>query len=235
MEILIAVAVVFIGSFIQSSVGFGLAVVAAPILYFIDPVYVPAPITVCALTLSLANAWSHRRVISFRGLKFAIIGRVPGTICGALLLLWIHQKALALWLGISVLAAVGLSLRKITLTPTPAAMASAGFMSGFMGTGTSIGGPPMALVMQHQAGEYIRANMAAFFTVSCVMSLFMLSFVGHFGVEHLLASVPLLPATLAGYWVAMRTLHRISHQLLRPALLTLCTIAGAGAVASYWA
>jgi len=110
----------------------------------------------------------------------------------------------------------------------------AGFLSGFMGTSTSIGGPPMALVMQHQENDFIRANLAAFFVVSCFMSLMMLSSIGRFGMEHIIISLPLMPATLAGYWVAMRTMHRISHENLRRVSLALCVIAGLAAIVSYW-
>ncbi len=234
MEIAIAVAVIFVGSFVQSSIGFGLAIIAAPLLFFIDPAYVPAPITISALTLSLANAAKHWHSISFEGLKFAIIGRVPGTISGGLLLLWIDQRALALWLGLSVLVAVGLSLANVVLKPTKAALFSAGFLSGFMGTSSSIGGPPMALVLQHQANDFIRANMAAFFVVSCLMSLTMLFSVDRFGWREIQLALPLMPATLTGYWVAMRSLHLISHQNLRRASLLLCMVAGSTAVASYW-
>ena len=235
MEILIAALVILLGSFVQSSIGFGLAIIAAPVLYLIDPLYVPAPITISALTLSLANALKHRQSISFEGLKFAILGRIPGTVAGGVLLIWIDQQALALWLGIAVLAAVGLSLTNIVLQPTNGAMFSAGFLSGFMGTSSSIGGPPMAMVLQHQANDYIRANLAAFFIASCLMSLFMLALVGHFDSRHLLISLPLLPATLLGYWLAMRFLHLISHQNLRRFSLALCTVAGLAAIASFFA
>lgn len=234
MEIASAVFVIFIGSFIQSSIGFGLAIVAAPVLYFIDPLYVPAPITISALTLSLANSYSHWRSISFRGLRFAILGRVPGTVAGGLLLLWIDQQALALWLGGSVLVAVGLSMSNIIFKANGKSLFCAGFLSGFMGTSSSIGGPPMALVLQHQENDFIRANLAAFFVVSCSMSLLMLSSIGHFGMDHLLISLPLMPATLAGYWLAMRTMHRISHQNLRRFSLGLCAVAGSAAMLSYW-
>lgn len=234
MEIAIAALVIFVGSFVQSSIGFGLAIIAAPILFFIDPLYVPAPITMSALTLSLANSYSHWRSISFQGLKFAIIGRVPGTIAGGFLLLWIDQQALALWLGISVLVAVLLSLSNVVFRPTSGSLFSAGFLSGFMGTSSSIGGPPMALVMQHQENDFIRANLAAFFVVSCCMSLVMLASIGRFGSEQIMISLPLLPATLLGYWLAMKTMHRISHQNLRRGSLLLCAVAGAAAVASYW-
>ncbi len=234
MDIVAAFIVIFVGSFVQSSIGFGLAIIAAPLLFFIDPFYVPAPITISALTLSLANAAKHWDSISFKGLKFAIIGRVPGTIIGGLLLLWIDQRALALWLGLSVLLAVGLSMANIVLKPTNKALFSAGFLSGFMGTSSSIGGPPMALVLQHQANDFIRANMAAFFVVSASMSLCMLATVGRFGWQEMQLALPLMPATLAGYWLAMRTLHLISHQNLRRASLLLCVVAGSMAVASYW-
>jgi len=52
--------------------------------------------------------------------------------------------------------------------------------------------------------------------------------------EHIMISLPLMPATLAGYWVAMRTMGRISHENLRRASLGLCVIAGLAAIASYW-
>ncbi len=234
MEILFAVIVIFVGSFVQSSIGFGLAIIAAPLLYFIDPLYVPAPITVCALTLSVANSAKFWKSISFAGLKYAILGRIPGTIAGGMLLLWIDQRALALWLGVSVIAAVALSLSNVMLKPTSPAMFSAGFLSGFMGTSSSIGGPPMALVLQHEANDFIRANLAAFFVVSCILSLAMLAAVDRFAMPHLLISLPLMPATLAGYWVAMKTLHLISHQRLRKASLILCGVAGSTAILSYW-
>jgi uncharacterized membrane protein YfcA len=234
VEILFAVTVIFVGSFVQSSIGFGLAIIAAPLLYFIDPLYVPAPITVCALTLSVANSAKFWKSISFAGLKYAILGRIPGTIAGGMLLLWIDQRALALWLGVSVIAAVALSLSNVMLKPTSPAMFSAGFLSGFMGTSSSIGGPPMALVLQHEANDFIRANLAAFFVVSCILSLAMLATVDRFAMPHLLISLPLMPATLAGYWVAMKTLHLISHQRLRKASLILCGVAGSTAILSYW-
>ncbi len=234
MELIITVLVIFVGSYVQSSIGFGLAIIAAPLLYFVDPLYVPAPITICALTLSIANAVKLRESISFAGLKFAIFGRVPGTVAGGFLLLWIDQRSLALWLGVSVIAAVGLSLAKIMLRPTAPAMFSAGFLSGFMGTSSSIGGPPMALVLQHEGNDFIRANLAAFFTISCLMSLAMLVMVDRFGWLHVQISLPLIPATLMGYLVAMKTLHLISHKRLRTASLILCGVAGCTAVASYW-
>lgn len=233
-EVLAAMAVIFVGSYVQSSIGFGLAIISAPVLFFIDPLYVPAPITISALTLSIANAAKHRHAVSFGELKFAIIGRVPGTIAGGILLIWMDSRTLALFLGSSVIVAVMLSLSSVRFRASNGSMFSAGLLSGFMGTSSGIGGPPMALVMQHEGGDYIRANLAAFFIVSSTLSLIMLAAVGRFGMPEILSSLPLMPAALVGYWVAMKTLHLVSHEKLRFFSLLLCLLAGSAAIASYW-
>jgi uncharacterized membrane protein YfcA len=235
MDLLLAISIITLGSYIQSSIGFGLAIIAAPVLFFLDPAYVPAPITVSAFALSLVNAWGHRESVSLRGLKYAVIGRVPGSVAGALLIVWIDQDLLGLWLGVTVLLAVAISLKSVALTPTPGRMLTAGFMSGFMGTSSSIGGPPMALLMQHQEARYVRANLSAFFVVSCLMSLAMLAPVGYFGAREVFLALPLLPGTLFGYWLARHTWHLISPRLLRVSSLLLCSTAGIVAVISYWA
>ncbi len=232
IELLLASLLVFIGAFVQTAVGFGLAVIAAPILFLLNPDFVPAPVTVAALTLSVANALAYRDGLSLSGLKSAIIGRVPGSLAGAALLLWIDARLLALLIGSSVLFAVVVSLSSLRWNPTPGRMMLAGFLSGFMGTSTSIGGPPMALLWQHQQLHLIRANLAAFFVVSCIITLIVLAPVGRFGLTHILLSLPLLPATLAGFWVARRTMHRLPRETIRVASLALCAVSGLAAVVS---
>lgn len=232
MEMFIAVALVTVGAYVQTATGFGLAVIAAPVLFFVNPALVPAPVTVCALVLSLINAWVFREGVSLNGLKAAVIGRIPGSIAGAALLLWMDKNMLALWIGISVLFAVGVSLTSLRWQPTNKRMMAAGFLSGFMGTSTSIGGPPMALLWQHQDLALIRANLAAFFVVSCLISLIVLAPIGYFGVTQMLLSLPLLPATYAGYWLARKSMHRISARAIRMGSLTLCAGSGLYAVIS---
>ena len=232
MDIVVAVVLVFVGAFVQTAVGFGLAVIAAPVLFFINPDLVPAPVTVCALVLSLINAWAFRDGVSLQGLKAAVIGRVPGSMAGAGLLLLIDKDMLALWIGLSVLFAVVVSMSSLRWHPTPGRMMTAGFLSGFMGTSTSIGGPPMALLWQHQNLALIRANLAAFFVVSCLISLIILAPTGHFGMLHVWLSLPLLPATVLGYWVARKTMHRLPAKAIRSGSLALCAISGVYAVVS---
>ncbi|MCM2681102.1 sulfite exporter TauE/SafE family protein [Echinimonas agarilytica] len=232
---LAALFMIMLGSFVQSAIGFGLAIVAAPVLYLIDVNYVPAPITIVALVLSLFNAYQHRQSLSLGPLTYAIVGRVPGSLAGGALLMVVDARQLALVIGCSVLIAVVISLMPIRLAPTRSRMAIAGFFSGLFGTSTSIGGPPMAIILQHSAAGVIRANLSAFFVVSSLLSLVVQASTGYLRWSHLWLTLPLIPASLMGYWLARRYAGELSHQHMRWASLTLCSIAGGAALWSYLA
>lgn len=233
-ELIIAMLLIFTGAFVQSATGFGLAVVSSPLLIMLAPEYIPGPIIIVGLFLALINSFKHRATISIGGLKYAVIGRIPGSIAGGVLLYYIDVAQLSLLLGIVVLMAVLISLLPIKLQPTPNRLLFAGLLSGFLGTSSGIGGPPMALLLQHQQANFIRANLAAFFVISCTMSLLVQIPIGYMSMKHLYLSLPLLPASYLGYRVAMLFVDRLSQKVVRNSSLVLCFIAGAGAVYSGW-
>lgn len=228
--VLIAMFLIFVGSFVQTAIGFGLAVVAAPLLFMVSPDYVPAPICIVALFISLLSAMKHRSSISIGGLKMALIGRVPGSIAGGLLLVWVSTDVLALWLGLLVLFAVGVSFLPFRIEPTPARMGIAGFFSGFFGTSSAIGGPPMALLLQHQEANQLRGNLSAFFVFSSIISLMVQWPTGFLTWHHVLLTVPLIPAAWLGYVLARKTTHSLPKEKIRFAALALCLVSGATAV-----
>lgn len=89
---LLAMGLIFLGSYVQTAIGFGLAIVSAPLLILWVPEYVPAPICLVALFISLMNAMKHRSSVEIGGLKMALIGRVPGSLAGGALLFLSLQK-----------------------------------------------------------------------------------------------------------------------------------------------
>lgn len=228
--ILIAMAIIFVGSFVQSSIGFGLAIVAAPILFQISPEYVPGPISVAGFLLASLNAVKHKDKITIGRLKVAVAGRIPGSILGGMLLLYVSVDTLSLWLGILVLIALLISLLPFRIEPTPIRMAIAGILSGFMGTSSGIGGPPMALLLQHQEANSLRGNLSAFFMCSSLISITVLIFIGHFTLHHLFISLPLLPAVWAGYRCALFSMKYISKEWIRIGALMLCLVSGISAI-----
>lgn len=157
-----------------------------------------------------------------------------GTAAGAALLLVVSAHWLSLWLGLVVLIAVIVSLLPHRLEPTPTRLLIVGFLSGFMGTSSSIGGPPMALLLQHQAANHIRANMAAFFIVSGFMTLIALTMIGHMTLYHVGLALPLIPAAIIGYLIANKVIHRIDKQQMRWLSLVLCSLSAASAIGHFF-
>ncbi|MBA5761049.1 sulfite exporter TauE/SafE family protein [Vibrio sp. 404] len=229
-EALIAAFLIFVGAFVQTSIGFGLAIVAAPLLFLVSPVYVPSPIVMVALFISILNAYKYRSNVEIGGLKMALVGRVPGSIAGGLLLVMVSSDVLALWLGILVLLAVVVSMLPFRIEPTPIRMGIAGFFSGFFGTSSAIGGPPMALLLQHQEANQLRGNLSAFFVFSSVISLIVQAPAGFLTLHHVWITIPLIPAAWLGYQLALATTGALPKEKIRIGALLLCSLSGATAV-----
>ncbi|MDP5253058.1 MULTISPECIES: sulfite exporter TauE/SafE family protein [unclassified Vibrio] len=229
-ELWLPMLVIFIGAYVQTAIGFGLAIIAAPVLIILDPQWVPLPIIISAFTVALLGAVRHRRSIKIGQLKMALLGRVPGSLLGAGLLVWVSSSVLSMWVGVLVLVAVLVSLMPIRYEPTPRRMAVAGFFSGLFGTSSAIGGPPMALLLQHQEAHSLRANLSAFFIASSLISIAVLVVLGHVTWSHIYMSVPLIPATMAGFFLAIKTTEHLPKQTVRYSALLLCSVSGSVAI-----
>ena len=229
-SVLIAMVIIFLGSFIQTTIGFGMAIIAAPLLIHISIDYVPVPIILVAFFISLLNTFRNRSSVDIGGLKMAIIGRIPGSIIGAILLLYVSVSTLSLWLGILVLLSLLVSLLPYRLEPTPTRMTIAGFLSGFMGTSSGIGGPPVALLLQNQESSKLRGNLSAFFLFSSIISLLIQIAVGYLNIQHLILTLPLLPAAIAGYITGQMMADHIPQEIIRYLALILCFLAGSSAI-----
>lgn len=107
------------GAIIHCSVGFGLALIAVPLLLMVRPEAVPGPVVFTVFVLSILISRSRLRFIDFSGLKFALIGRFPGAFAGAFAISVLPIKYLSVILGTLVLIAVGFSLIKKDLNQLP--------------------------------------------------------------------------------------------------------------------
>jgi len=133
---------------------------------------------------------------------------VPGTIAGALLLAAIPERALAILIAGVVL--VGVAVTSVGWIPVLRRrnLMLAGATSGVLGTATSIGGPPMALVWQRSTGAELRGTMSGFFLIGSVMSIGVLALTGAVDANTVRAFAILIPATLGGY-VLSRWVNRL--------------------------
>ncbi len=225
------IAIVYVGATVQASIGIGLGMIASPMLLLADPDFIPAAIMLSVLPLTFTIAWVDRQHIAPREVGFAIAGRVPGTIAGALVVASLSDRVLAVLVAGSVLLAVVASITGRLFRPTDRALVTAGLASGFAATTTGVGGPPMALTYQNSDPATMRATISAFFSIGSVMSLAALWLAGEVGVRQLQLTALILPGVVLGIVTARRIKHLLRPEVVRPAVLVICTTAAAALLA----
>lgn len=222
----IAVAV-FLASCMQASIGFGMGMLAAPVVALVAPTLLPGMLIASATTVTLLVVIRERGSLDFRGTGWALAGRVPGTIAGALLLVWLPTRGLSLLLAAVVLG--GVVIASVGWRPAPVRrnLATAGAASGLLGTATSIGGPPMALVYSGEENAHVRSNMSAFFLVGSLMSMAALAATGSVSAEILWAVLALTPVVVLGF-IASRAVNRVlDRDRLRTVSITVSAVGAA--------
>ena len=213
----------FVGCTIQAAVGFGMALVAAPIIVLLRPDWVPYIMAVMALTVSLSTSWTQRGDIEWRKMLPPMVTRIPGTLLGTWLLLVMSVSDLQLAVALMVLFSIVITARLKPFPTTGINLSIAGFVSGITGTTTSIGGPPIALVMQHSSGPTARANLSVFFVYSCIISLASYQYAGLMTYKTWVVGLSMVPFALLGF-KAGQQLQKYVDERFRPILLTLCTL-----------
>ena len=86
LEIALACIAIFAGSFVQGSIGFGMALAAGPILVLLDPTLVPAPLLTAGVAVTSVVAVRERRGLDLTALRYGLPGLIAGSIAGATVL-----------------------------------------------------------------------------------------------------------------------------------------------------
>jgi uncharacterized membrane protein YfcA len=219
LELSIAIAIVGIGSCVQASLGFGLGLLAAPVLAIVDERLVPGPLLMIALVLTLLVARRERGGLDWPGVKWAVIGRVPGSVLGTIAVVALSERLLIVVFALLVLAAVLLSAAGWKVTPTVPTLFTAGMASGLMGSITSIGGPPMAIAYQHRSGPELRATLALFFVFGSALSIVLLTMAGEISGSDVRLAAVLIPPMIVGHLVARHASRWLDRGFVRPAIL----------------
>lgn len=210
---------ILVGAIVQGAVGFGMNLLAAPLLALVEPSLVPVPLLLASsLHAMLALAREHHHV-DWRGVGWAILGRIPGTALGVLAVTLLPQRELAVVVGISVLVCVGLSMLSWRPQPTARALFAAGGVSGAFGTSSSIGGPPVALLYQDSHGAAVRSTLGAYFALGTLTSVAGLAMGGQLSGANVLHSLVLVPFLLVGFALSGPLRKILDRGATRPAIL----------------
>jgi uncharacterized membrane protein YfcA len=224
-EAFIAVAVVTFGAAVQSTAGFGAALIGAPLLLLIDPGPVPGPLKASSLLLAALVARRNRAHADFRGIGFALGGRVLGTVLAGFFLARASPLLFDVVFAGLVLTGVALSMAGVQLGPGRGPAVIAGGLSGLMGTISSIGGPPMALLYQRAGAARLRGTLNGFFLVATTLSLVVLALVGRYGKSEILLTLILLPGLVLGFLAGSPLSRFLPDRAIRPMVLSLSGVA----------
>lgn len=217
---------VALGALVQGSIGFGIAVVAAPFIVVWAPEVMPVGLIVASVAVPVVQLVHGPREIAWRPLTWAIIGRVLFTPVGVWVVAAFSVDVIAALVGVLLLITVAVSLTHVRIHASPGRAFASGAVAGISGTAASIGGPFFALVLQHESPVRVRSTLSWFFVIGSGISLAGLTLGGRVDAASLRAGLLWVPFAVAGYAAAVPARRLLSSDRLRIAVLAFCTLAG---------
>jgi uncharacterized membrane protein YfcA len=162
--------VIFLATLIRSTIGFGEALVAVPLLALRTPVAVAAPLAVLVSILVagvvVIQDWKRIELKSARGL---ILTALPGIPLGVFLLAAANDRVVRLILGLVIVA---FSIYTLTMGSGrglehdhPRWLVACGFLSGVLGGAYGMNGPPLAVygALRRWSPQQFRATLQGYF------------------------------------------------------------------------
>jgi uncharacterized membrane protein YfcA len=202
-----AIAILFLGTLVRSSLGFGEALIAVPLLALLMPVDQAAPIAVLvSITIAVVILLQDWRHVHLKSAGRLIASTMLGLPVGLMLLKWAPEALVKGILGSIIFAfsAYMLLHRRGQELKDDRLAWLFGFQAGVLGGAYGMNGPPLAIygALRRWQPEHFRATLQAYF-------------------------LPASVAGMAGYWLAglwTPTVNRIYVESL-PAVIA-ATLAG---------
>ncbi len=228
-------AVVFGAAVAQGVGGVGFAMFAAPVAAMFFPQLAPGPLLTLGGFISLLTALRERAAIDWPAVSYALAGRAVGTLIAIYAMARFAPQALGVLFACMILAAVALSVAGLKFSATPGRVSGAGVASGIMGTMTSVGAPPIAIVLQHATPPRLRATLGMVLFLGSIFSLAMLALAKRYTGYHAGLALSLAPFLLAGFAVSNRLRTLLPPRAVRGVLLAACAMGAAGVlIKTFW-
>ena len=233
-ELIVVAVAVFSAAFVQVIAGFGFALLCMPIMTLAIPV--EKAVVVSSLLGILTTTWQawHLRADVERPLvrRFSITAFI-GMPLGLVLLNVVSDRNLRLVLGVSVLIATAMLVRRIDLRHVgPPLDYSAGFVSGVLNTSLSTNGPPLVFALQarHLTADRFRATISTTFAISNIGGIALFLADGKVTLDGLRAAAIALPAWAAGQLIGWPVRKHMHGERFRWLVLVLLFAAGLSAI-----
>ena len=233
MEWAISVVVILMASLLKGMTGFGFALLALPVLTIFFPMQALVPaMTLFNLFTSLYILANIRLKIELKSLFPMLLASFIGIPAGVYLLKYLPERTMVLTTGISIfsLSMVFLlgSNKEIPESRKRKPIVFAGFLSGFMASSMSIGGPPIALAMNRKgySKERFRKMFALVSVINAVISTILYVAKGIFVAFSLKFAIILFPIMLLGSKLGDVLARRVDQLQFRRMILYLNMLLG---------
>jgi uncharacterized protein len=217
---------VLVGAVVQGSVGFGIVVVAAPFVVWAAPELMPGSMLICGFVMPLLLLGRNWGDVSGRHLTPALAGRLALTPVGVWVVAVSSPRLIAALVGLLVLVVAVASAFAPEFEARPRNLLLAGAVTGISGTSAAVGGPFVAMTLQHEPPARLRATLAAFFTVGSLASLAGLVVAGELSRGQVQWGAILVPFLVVGYVLSGPVTRRLDDRRLRTTMLAFCVVAG---------
>jgi uncharacterized protein len=228
------------GAFVQSTTGFGFALVLSPALFAVmDPVEAVMALLVLGLALSLLVLFEHGRPehVDWRSLAPMLVAALPGLAVGAVALTQLSKQVLQVAVGVAVVAVAASQLRRRRRgTGHPrlgrGAGLGAGFVSGALTTSINVSGPPIVLWLEARGAspDEFRASLAATFVVLDLTGGALLVVAQGSGSIKPGTVGPLLGLVVAGYALGAVAFRRLNRERFYTLVLVLVACTGVASI-----
>ena len=225
-ELIAANLVIFTAAVVQAATGVGFAMVSVPLLALISLAWVPAPMLICNVLLSIVLINQGRHALERAEAAPLGMGLAVGTVAGAGILTLFDGSGLGVLIGGIIVAAVLASLFVPPITITRPRLLTGAFLGGATGVIAAMHGPPLILLYQRESPAKVRATMAGVFLFGCFLALGSLWLTGRLGWGDLGRGAALLPGVGLGYLLGKALGGRMSPGLVRHAMLAVSGLAG---------
>lgn len=214
-----------IAGVVQGTLGFGVNAVAVPFLVMVNPHFAPVPVVIVSGIGSTMVLFRGRKEISWTIVRWGLLGRLPGTVAGVLIVALIVPKTLDEILGGCILLLIFLSVWRPPIGTSIGTVLVAGIGSGIAGTIGGLSGMPFGLALRELPGPVFRPTVAGLSLGGAVISMVGLGLLGGYITNaDIILTLVLLPGLIAGFIGSYITIDKIKGKYLRYCILGIVTI-----------
>lgn len=223
-----AVVIFLLAAAAQAVTGFGLAMVAVPLLaVVVDPISAVVAATLVSTLLTFVAASREAvhvdrntaRTLSWTGLVGMPVGLLALTV--------LEPDQLILLVAAVLLALTGALSLKLRVPFTKPALWTAGVVSGALLTSTGMNGPPLVVALDgaRMPPRRFRATLQFVFCLQDVFAVLAFVLIGKMSTLALTLAIGGLAGVPVGWWIGNRAFHAIPEQTFRQVVLAglVCT------------